>query len=823
MLLEADPVVRKVIFIVRQDLQYSLDTNQTTDIKDLKGFITIAANLMRNSFRLIGYYDEKDYTDEDDKKLVELFPEKEDIVFKMKVEEPEELESGVFEGECDFNMFCKLHPMKYNTLFCLTCGMSICSACANLPTHANHDMKEKLDYLNDTKRLVEHAFETNQNMKLDPKSFVYTEELILYLKKITEMKYFDRLVEMIRQLEDKCVSLVQAYNVTAKLSCESLQDNLLQTKRFCIRGLERLKKEIEIKRILRDEKVFLTFDTKYKEITKSQSEKIQRDIDNFKILNENIPGQIITFVENMYNKVDEFLRGCKADEGFKNITNKITDFSVNRTKEEQILSDLGIDSKMDKTMLFKKYGVRNSSLKRPNDSPIDEVSESGEKSQILSSKNGSKQKNPFQDGSSKDQKHDPGFIESLKLGIEKASQPSPNKDNSVYTYMVAQIQEQVSKPDIPAIASKTQQVDPPSFNPETFSQPQPNQYKNYIPSPMGVHADVEGIYKSKSKLSKQASNLVNDNLDNLVEPGLSEAEKKEEKLNYLKSIGVIFRDQVMAPIPGENSIKIYSTKKSPVSVFLMFPLDNCPEYFYNNLAYCNYKEHMFVSGGVDQGSEQQTQCFCVTQEASTYKVRVLCPLLNPKSNHSMIADQDGFIYAIGGYASADCERYNPLTNQWELLDNLKYERQRSILAIIKDPNGNSYLYVFFGINKDGQFVQSIERLNITNPNIPGKWEEVSYYLEEGEEADIKCYGCGIVHFSEDQILFCGGIKMDPITEKLQRTNQIVIYQISESKFFECESNIKKSCSFTENTIYFDNEGYFQLDDTQEGLSINISE
>lgn len=199
MLKEDDPVVRRVIFLVRSHLKYDLDTNNTTNIKMLKKHITKCAKLKRNSFQLIGFYDDKDYTFEDDKKLEELFPGEKDIVFKMQIKEPEELEAletSIDEEECwndsRIDMFCSIHTLKYKNLFCFTCGISICSECASLPEHAGHEKKDKLDYFNDTKILVDEAFAKNQYVDADLKLFAQRNDLMDFSKSNTIKQYFDR-------------------------------------------------------------------------------------------------------------------------------------------------------------------------------------------------------------------------------------------------------------------------------------------------------------------------------------------------------------------------------------------------------------------------------------------------------------------------------------------------------------------------------------------------------------------------------------------------------------------------------------------------------
>ena len=60
--------------------------------------------------------------------------------------------------------FCNLHNGKYPYFYCFTCGKSICSDCLKTGEHNNHETKEKYDYLQESRNLVELLFRDLKDM-----------------------------------------------------------------------------------------------------------------------------------------------------------------------------------------------------------------------------------------------------------------------------------------------------------------------------------------------------------------------------------------------------------------------------------------------------------------------------------------------------------------------------------------------------------------------------------------------------------------------------------------------------------------------------------
>ena len=157
------------------------------------------------------------------------------------------------------------------------------------------------------------------------------------------MKSFQELFDILNNIKKGSEELIKLYNLAVQGSCESLQDNLIQTKRFCARTLDALKEKVDINRVLADERIFLTFDQKFKELTNGEAEKLKNDLANFKYLNEEIPPMVITFIDNIIKQIKEFLVKIQNLQEFNSLPNLINDKKVNRNEEKYLREKINND------------------------------------------------------------------------------------------------------------------------------------------------------------------------------------------------------------------------------------------------------------------------------------------------------------------------------------------------------------------------------------------------------------------------------------------------------------------------------------------------
>ena len=337
------PKIVKTIFIVDKNRRYSLDVNQTITIHYLKKIIIAAANLGHN---LRIFHEGQEYTDNESDSLLELFPDLDTIIFDMQLsyENIEELDDIIKLKLSD--KYCPLHFSKYPYFYCHTCKKSICSECTKSGEHKDHDVKEKYDYLQSSHNLVKNIFGNTEDLALNEKNEFYAQ-----LKDKIKFKYFDSLVKMLKEIEAKLVSLVDDFVLKNKKNIEKVKKNMIQVRNNVAEGFDDLKDKISIEDMMLDEQIYLTFDSKYRDIIKNKN-KILGDIETYnqfkqklKILEDNI--------EAIYNEIRDFLYKYKDEEIYNIIAKKMYATEVlpvsKKYLDEIILSDV-----KKKKKLFRK-------------------------------------------------------------------------------------------------------------------------------------------------------------------------------------------------------------------------------------------------------------------------------------------------------------------------------------------------------------------------------------------------------------------------------------------------------------------------------------
>ena len=318
MSLKALPKIVKAIFVVDKNRRYSLDVNQTITIHYLKKIIIAAANLGHN-LRL--FHEGQEYTDNESDSLLDLFPKLDVIIFDLELsyENIEELDDIIKLKLTD--KYCPLHFAKYPYFYCHTCKKSICSECAKSGKHKDHDVKEKYDYLQSSQNLVKNIFGNVGDWKVGQE-----DEYYLQLKDKIKFKYFDSLVKMLREIEGKLNLLVDEFVKKNKKNIEKIKKNMIQVRNNVAEGFDDLKDKISIEDMMLDEQIYLTFDSKYKDVMKNKN-KILGDIETYnqfkqklKILEDNI--------EDIYNKIYAFLDKYRNNDIYIKISTKMNEKEV---------------------------------------------------------------------------------------------------------------------------------------------------------------------------------------------------------------------------------------------------------------------------------------------------------------------------------------------------------------------------------------------------------------------------------------------------------------------------------------------------------------
>ena len=335
------PKIRQTKFILPNNRIYLFDVNQNISIYKLKKMIIVAANIGKN-VRI--FHDGIEYTDKDSYCLDELFPDLQLVEFRLELpgEQVEEIENLI---NLKLRTYCKGHQGKYPNFYCYTCGNSICTDCLKGNNHKGHNIKEKYDYLQESKDLIENLFKDLKDLL--SKTNGVPEEIIKQLKAKITIQFFPELVRIVKQIEENMINLILFFLEKDQNNYKLVQNNLVSLKSSCAEGLDKLKENIEIEDLMIDENVFLTFDSKFKSIN-NEKDKIKKDIEIYKAFTNNL-NIIQNIVENTYNEIYSFLIKYLEITKFTDIRNKININDITEVNKKEILERILGDIKKKET------------------------------------------------------------------------------------------------------------------------------------------------------------------------------------------------------------------------------------------------------------------------------------------------------------------------------------------------------------------------------------------------------------------------------------------------------------------------------------------
>ena len=330
-LMDLEPNIVKAKFIVTNTRVYTLEFDQNIEFRKLKEMIRVAAHLKKNNFRL--FSDANEYTQCNEETFDSIFPNKNLVVFSLEKGEGEVFDET--ELLIQINSPCPQHKEKFLMFYCFDCGASICSECFTKGVHKGHHIQDKCYYLLSSKFLVQKMFESwSSNPYEDYKISTDLTEVKNRLNNV----FFIQLLQMLKDVQNKCNDLIDNYNNMNINSLGNLRDSVREIKNGCIIALDELKEKLNIKDIVNDVEIFKNFDIAYKELGRVQNEKFRENLNNFRELNQNVSVLVTGLIDAVYNSILELLKKILSDERFAEIKMKIGERYVRPVDKNEILN-----------------------------------------------------------------------------------------------------------------------------------------------------------------------------------------------------------------------------------------------------------------------------------------------------------------------------------------------------------------------------------------------------------------------------------------------------------------------------------------------------
>jgi len=708
------PTIIKTKFIIDKNRQYEFDVDNNISMYTLKRMITAATDNSHLSSIEIKYkgksleniYNKRENKDENSPLYI-LFNNEKYIEFTLKINynNIEEFNDLI---KLKLKNYCNLHKGKYPYFYCFTCNKSFCSICLN-QYHQDHDVKEKYDYLQSTKSLIEQCFYDLDDILKNVREI--NGKKIDELRNEITLNNFPQIIEKIRKIENKLLSLITYFVEKEKLNLTTIQKNVILLKNYCAEGIEKLKSDIEIEDMMTDEKIFLTFHEKFKTIAK-EKEKFNEDVKKIKEFSD-----ILNFINNTsfktYKDIIDFINGILNNNiMFDNIKNRIDNENIDEIKEEYINNLLASNIKPKPKPKYKE----NSYIKNSPFIEKEVVNDNNNVNNIELLLNNYDNNN-----------NNPNLIvkktviQTTTRGLnENETEDNNNNNNFNNNFNFPSNNNNLRSGNIQY----------------TFGyRPNNNNDSNYIQQNTILHT-ATFPNNNNNTLNEKTEFKESDSSDFSI----SSYEPTVNTTRIYKLICNVIPNSRQVVVFDASSNKMYRKN-------LEFPPQMGLSQFLNNSTWVNYNNHLYVSGGI-YGSNS----FILYNPIKSRFTRHTDSLFSHEE-HSLIANGQ-YVFLIGG-RNNKTERYNIKEKKFENFGELKFIQKKPILFIHKN-----FLYSFFGLNENNEFIDKVQRRNIKN--LKGKWEEVA--INNENNIDVKMYGAGIIKINEDVIYFLGGKGKDGLKQ-----------------------------------------------------------
>ena len=728
------PIIKQTRFLLPKKRSYLFDVNQDISIYKLKKMISVAANLGKN-IRL--FHDNIEYTDKDSSTLEELFPQLQLIEFKI---EPQSQQIEELDDLINIRMksFCEGHKGKYPNFYCYTCKKSICTECLRDIKHKGHEIKEKYDYLQESKGLIENLFYDLKDLL--SKGEGVPDDFINNLKTKISIQFFPKLVEIVKQIEKNMLDLILFFLEKDKNNFKIVQNNLTTLKSSCAEGLDKLKENIEIEDLMLDENIFLTFDSKYKGIN-NEKEKIVKDINTYKTFSDNL-NLIENIVDKTYNEIYEFLMKYLEITKFNEIRDKLTNNTIKEINKKEILEKILNDIKKKESkpsfIEFLRH-IKKSTEPKKEQEQEDVLMEDINTS--TASKSGiKKEKEKDEDKGSKDIKEE----KDIKIKKEKEEQ---------------NVQGEIDKGKEPKEKSNIKNKETRKKEIKTMSQNNPDKKQ------LELKESQPHGRKLRSNSIKAVPRTAKDKQDEIEEENAAPSP--------------IFC-RVMSIIPGTEQILTYNSNKNTNTMKKVeFPALLGIKHFMKDCSWVNYKNKLYILGG--ELKSKKSKIF-IEYNSLKNGFKRLPDSKHAHKGHSLIIHEN-CIFCIGGGAD-ECEKYDFNDNTWSPLPKMTFVQENPVLYI-----HNNILYSLFGINENGKYIDNIQKLNLKNAK--AKWINVNY---NRNDCDLKIYGCGIIKMDENKVYLLGG-KLEKEVSK-----SMIEFDFSAMKANKNENTLGQNAYFKESMM-----------------------
>jgi hypothetical protein len=635
----------------------------------------------------------------------------------------------------------------------------------------------------------------------------------------------------------------------------------------CIKTLDNLKDELDIKNIVNDNEIFVEFDRAYKELGKIQKDKFNQNLIVFQELNNQVSTLVSNLVQQIYSLIHKTLNDALNEQKFDNIKYQISQKFIKPADKNEILIQLSEHKKKKRSYMsnnssanrfvknialgvkekfnsdqgksntnitsFNKNNVNEFSLQEKNVNPtqISSINQTGKfpniegntEVKIISTSYSNNNANQiFLKPENTISTNTLNNIKNNNLNLNYEQNQNIRLSGDSGSFSSAHTVRQLMNTNI--IPSINLQSNSNLFSATTNREKIPINKTKVITTKIEETKTIENnAFPSQNNINNNAIlSYINNNNSTFNNVGKyinnqrniireEYAEKYTESETDIRRPTDVRRflnsQYILAPVSQTYSIKIVTSDNSEErTVPLKFPENFGFNTFFLDCAYCNcdLNKCLYVCGGIESNSEQKRSN------------SLLCIDIT-KPDDLKVIKKASMNYGRCGHTMVSEGKYIYVCGGEDSNSVERYDIENDIWEIL--PNMickrmypilyvyNGYLYAFLGKNGKNEYPCSVERLNISgNSNIvkPG-WEMVIF--SNRKNINLNYYGCAL-HEIGGILYFFGGKCNE------QSTNKIFLYNF-EKRFFETEDSfVTWTEYFRENKLHQIKEVFVQVSETK---------
>lgn len=248
-----------------------------------------------------------------------------------------------------------------------------------------------------------------------------------------------------------------------------------------------------------------------------------------------------------------------------------------------------------------------------------------------------------------------------------------------------------------------------------------------------------------------------------------EDESPTNLLNEQKEDAFIIQNKIYATQISSKNVYIFDNSTNSITKQEIDFSESPITKFESNQSTINYNNKFYISGG--SGFYSVKLFFELDQE--NFKLKKHNDMLFKHPYHSLLGAKNS-IFAVSGFNSKKCERFDLKTNTWTELPELNDARSFPNCIFLE----NKFIYVFGGlIDNQSKSNLYLERLNVL---VNTAWEKLEINsIVENSIQSLPFY-CGLIRTSSDKLLLVGG-KYD---KESFAVNTILKYNLKENNLEE---------------------------------------